>query len=240
VTPPLISAVLMTYNRPLFVRQAIKLFLAQTWPRKELLILDDGPEGQVPSNLPSEIRHIRCPRMWMTYKRAIGYAQAQGDFVAGFDDDDYYGPRRLEVQAKALASGLDACGFHMEYIARLPGPVFYRWKNIWPGNFHDNTILIRRPLLMRLPRKTPDECYWPSPREVREAGGTVAQLKNDGHFLYVVHGHNAWGRSLDLAKDAVPTPPPAFVPEEMKRFWEDPALDLEGRGGTWANASGKT
>lgn len=240
MTAPLVSAVMMTYNRPTFVRQAIKLFLNQTWPRKELLIIDDGPEGQVPTGLPPEIRHIRCPRLWITHKRAIGFAEARGEFVAGFDDDDYHGPRRLEVQAKAILSGkLDACGFPLEFLVTIPDLYFRQWREIWPGQFLDSTVMIRHDLLMRLPREAPDACLWPSPREIRNAGGRADALQNGGHWVYVVHPHSVWGSSLELAKKTQPISAPAFVPAEMRRFWTNPALIAEGGGGTWDAVRGK-
>jgi len=41
---PLVSYIMPTYNRRQFVPQAIKYFLRQDYPQKELIILDDGTD----------------------------------------------------------------------------------------------------------------------------------------------------------------------------------------------------
>src|SRR4030095_9083631 len=41
---PLVSCIMPTYNRRLFVPQAIQYFLRQDYPRKELVIVDDGSD----------------------------------------------------------------------------------------------------------------------------------------------------------------------------------------------------
>jgi glycosyltransferase involved in cell wall biosynthesis len=41
---PLASCIMPTYNRRHFVPQAIKYFLRQDYPHKELIILDDGTD----------------------------------------------------------------------------------------------------------------------------------------------------------------------------------------------------
>jgi len=41
---PLVSCIMPTYNRRQFVPQAIKYFLRQDYPHKELIILDDGTD----------------------------------------------------------------------------------------------------------------------------------------------------------------------------------------------------
>ena len=45
MTLPLVSCILATRNRQLFLRQAIKYFLRQTYANKELVIVDDSPES---------------------------------------------------------------------------------------------------------------------------------------------------------------------------------------------------
>jgi len=46
---PLISCVLVTRDRPGFFRQALRCFAAQRYPRKELVVVDDGetPVGEL-------------------------------------------------------------------------------------------------------------------------------------------------------------------------------------------------
>jgi hypothetical protein len=48
---PLVSAIMPTRARPQFAREAVDLFLAQTWPNKELVILDDEEHPSFPSGI---------------------------------------------------------------------------------------------------------------------------------------------------------------------------------------------
>jgi cellulose synthase/poly-beta-1,6-N-acetylglucosamine synthase-like glycosyltransferase len=42
--PPLVSCIMPTRNRRIFVEQSIKYFLRQDYPRKELIVIDDGED----------------------------------------------------------------------------------------------------------------------------------------------------------------------------------------------------
>ena len=85
-----------TYGRPDFVEESIAFFLAQDYPRKELIIINDCPgqtfTGHFPDvviiNLPD-----RCPSLGE--KRNLGIEMARGDLIAVWDDDDIYLPWRL-------------------------------------------------------------------------------------------------------------------------------------------------
>lgn len=44
-THPLVSVVLLSYNRPERLRLAVESVLAQRYPRWELIVVDDGGQG---------------------------------------------------------------------------------------------------------------------------------------------------------------------------------------------------
>ena len=59
---PLASCIMPTANRRRFVPEAIRYFLAQDYPNKELIVIDDGAAAVVdliPEN--ERIRYIRLP-----------------------------------------------------------------------------------------------------------------------------------------------------------------------------------
>ena len=107
------SCIMPTANRRSFVPAAIRMFLAQDYPQKELLIIDDGAdciEDLVPAQ--PQIRYIRRqgPDL-IGHKRNIACEIAHGDIIVHWDDDDWYAPWRLAYQVEALESGgLDICG----------------------------------------------------------------------------------------------------------------------------------
>ena len=101
---PLVSCILPTRNRVGLIGIAISSFLSQTYPHKELIILDNGDDGTglvIPSD-PS-IRYVKISGDLTTGDmRNKCCRMAQGEFIAHFDSDDWSAPTRLETQMRAM------------------------------------------------------------------------------------------------------------------------------------------
>lgn len=110
---PLVSCIMPTFNRRRFVPQAIRYFLSQDYPERELLILDDGDES-VRDLMPkdSRIRYFRLERTTVLgEKRNLACEEARGEIIAHWDDDDWMAGWRLSYQVKSLIEErADACG----------------------------------------------------------------------------------------------------------------------------------
>jgi glycosyltransferase involved in cell wall biosynthesis len=110
---PLISCILPTYNRRAFLPHAIRYFLRQDYPNKELLVVDDGADS-VADLIPSDprIRYVRLPqKVTLGAKLNLCCEQALGPVIAQWDDDDWYAPDRLSRQLTALLqTGAEVCG----------------------------------------------------------------------------------------------------------------------------------
>jgi glycosyltransferase involved in cell wall biosynthesis len=101
---PLVSCILPTYNRPQFLKQAIKYFENQNYPNKELIIVDDGA-GNVEDLLSDkmEITHIKLgKRATLGKKLNTGIEECRGQIIQKIDDDDYYHPNFLITAVTAL------------------------------------------------------------------------------------------------------------------------------------------
>jgi hypothetical protein len=111
--PPLISCILPTYNRRRFLPHAIRYFLRQDYPNRELLVVDDGPDA-VGDLVPADprIRYVRLPqKITLGAKLNLCCAQTSGPIIAQWDDDDWYGHDRLTRQLHALSrTNADVCG----------------------------------------------------------------------------------------------------------------------------------
>jgi glycosyltransferase involved in cell wall biosynthesis len=110
---PLVTCILPTRDRPGFVAEAIRGFLAQDYPRRELIVVDDGDrpvEQLVPVD--DRIRYLRMAGVHpVGIKRNFACERARGDLIAHVDDDDLYPPGRLTAQVRALGAGQGAvCG----------------------------------------------------------------------------------------------------------------------------------
>jgi len=110
---PLVSCIMPTANRRRFVEKAIRYFERQTYPNRELIIVDDGgsPVGDL-AHGNERIRYIRLDRpATVGAKRNLACEQARGAIIAHWDDDDWYAPHRLDYQVEAIARAPEAiCG----------------------------------------------------------------------------------------------------------------------------------
>ena len=114
-TLPLVSCIMPTYNRRAFLPHAIRYFLRQDYPNKELIIIDDGTdciEDLVPDD-PS-VRYYRLPdKITLGAKLNLACTYASGNIIANWDDDDWYAPHRLNYQVEALQDdGTYICGIN--------------------------------------------------------------------------------------------------------------------------------
>ncbi len=103
---PLVSCIMPTYGRRDYVSQSVRMFLAQDYPYKELLILNDCPGQTLHCDAPG-VRVFNTASRFPSLgeKRNALIEQAHGEFIAVWDDDDIYLPWRLSfsvAQAYAL------------------------------------------------------------------------------------------------------------------------------------------
>jgi len=110
-----------TYNRRAFVPDAIRYFLRQDYPFKELIIIDDGTDNisdLVPVH--ENIRYYRLEKkITLGAKLNLACTYAKGDIIADWDDDDWYAERRLSYQVSAMRQkGIELCGInHLLYLS---------------------------------------------------------------------------------------------------------------------------
>lgn len=101
-----VSLLTPTYNRPRHLEYLYRLFKAQTYPDKEWVIADDSyePNEFLLRLSDPEVRYLHFDmRASIGAKRDRLMLESHGEYVANFDDDDYYGPRYVEVVARHLA-----------------------------------------------------------------------------------------------------------------------------------------
>lgn len=129
---PLVSCIMPTADRPYFITRSIKMFLAQSYINKELIILDDG-DSPIKDLVPDHerIRYFLLPKMNIGEKRNALCAMAHGDIIIHWDDDDFHAYWRVDTQVKALQkSGAPVTGLNNFYcIDESNGN---GWMYTWP------------------------------------------------------------------------------------------------------------
>jgi GT2 family glycosyltransferase len=98
---PLISVLIPCYNAQQWVGQAIESALAQTWPRKEVIVVDDGStDGSLEKirSFGTAIRYETGPNRGGNAARNRLWSLAAGDWLQYLDADDYLLPEKIERQ----------------------------------------------------------------------------------------------------------------------------------------------
>jgi glycosyltransferase involved in cell wall biosynthesis len=105
VNPPLVSAVLTTRDRPGFLSVALRCFAHQTYPNRELIVVDDGDRHPVDEAAVAAVggRLVRAtPGTPIGTKLNLGLEQAKGELCQKQDDDDWYAPNYIESFVRKL------------------------------------------------------------------------------------------------------------------------------------------
>ncbi len=102
-----------TRGRPELAAKAVEYFWAQTWPNKELLIMDDGRERSFTMRPDCDVYLCMNGPMTIGTKRNALCVLAKGEIIVHWDSDDYSSPERLQSQYEILTASVKAVtGFY--------------------------------------------------------------------------------------------------------------------------------
>lgn len=219
---PLVSCIMPTANRPRFVPQAIRYFLAQDYTDKELLILDDGEENiedLVPES--PQIRYIRkSARQTIGAKRNTACDVANGEIIVHWDDDDWSAPWRLNYQVRELLqSEADVCG--LDRVLFVEPKTSRAWEYLYQRGgqpwVYGATLCYRKSFWCRNP--FPAVGVGEDARFVWNArGARVLALSENGFYVGLIHESNT---SPKQVSDPCWRPKPlAEVQNIMGREWD--------------------
>ena len=105
---PLVSIVVPVWNGERHLRESLDSILDQTYPRIEVIAVDDASTDSTPEILESygeRIRVLRQPATRGIYGNANdGIAAANGDLIGVFHADDVYLPGMVEREVNWLVA----------------------------------------------------------------------------------------------------------------------------------------
>ena len=107
---PLVSVIIPTYNRAELLRLTVESVLAQTYPRIEILVVDDGSTDDTPRMMERYVRRVKYIRQphHAADARNTGIAHATGVYLNFLDHDDLMLPAKIARQVEALETQPDA------------------------------------------------------------------------------------------------------------------------------------
>jgi hypothetical protein len=191
---PLITCSVATRDRPALVLRAVKCALAQTGVEVEVLVLDDGPvapDMTDPCWTDERVRHMRVPSMSLAAKRNLAAQLAAGDYLTGFDDDDWSPPWRLSAQLEALhltrGARMAVVGPRMVFHDLITDAVYVNC--LAPSQWFDTGALLRSSDWQTVPADTWQHLIWLS----HQLGGPEAVAVMPRLDLFVC-GIDDWNR----------------------------------------------
>ena len=205
----LVSCLMVTRLSPArrqLARAAVAAFEAQTYPRRELVVVVDASadaEGRreleriVGGATAAPIRVVEAPGAPpLGALRNLAVEAAAGACVCQWDDDDIYHPERLSRQLTALrGGGHEAVGLQdvLQYFPASRTLYWTNWRATQAG-VHPGTVLMRRGAAT-YPETGPEATLGEDNVLARalRARGALASLAGAPHlFAYVSHGGNSW------------------------------------------------
>jgi glycosyltransferase involved in cell wall biosynthesis len=103
---PLVSILIPAYDAEEWIAETIQSAIGQTWPRKEIIVVDDGSRDRT-----AEVaRQFASKKILVVSKENQGAAStrnhalrlSQGDYIQWLDSDDLLAPDKVEAQIESM------------------------------------------------------------------------------------------------------------------------------------------
>jgi len=106
---PLVSILIPAYNAEQFIDDAIRSAIAQTWQRKEIIVVDDGSRdgtAEVAQRFASkDVVFVSKENQGAAATRNHAFQLSQGEYIQWLDADDLLAADKIERQLAALREG---------------------------------------------------------------------------------------------------------------------------------------
>ena len=107
---PKATCIITTFNRAVYIKQAIDSVLAQDCGIFELIVVDDGSTDDTESIVKRygmKLKYVFQNNRGASAARNLGLKMAQGEYIAYLDSDDLWQPRKLTIQTRFLDQNKD-------------------------------------------------------------------------------------------------------------------------------------
>jgi glycosyltransferase involved in cell wall biosynthesis len=185
---PLVSILIPAYNAETLIAYTLQSAIAQTWQRKEIIVVDDGSTdstAEIARRFSSkDLKVVSTANQGLSAAVNHIYRLSQGDYIQELDADDILAPDKIERQLAALREGdskrilLSSPWAHFHY--RTSSARFIRnslWQDLSPVEW----------LLRKLGENLHmQNATWLVSRELAEAAGpwdATLQYDQDGEYF---------------------------------------------------------
>ncbi len=183
-----VSILIPAYNAEPWIADTLRSALAQTWPHKEIIVVDDGSSDRTLAIArrfePAGVKVVPQANQGASAARNAAFALCRGDYIQWLDADDLLAPDKIEVQMAAVVGGAGprtllsgawgSFGYRVTKAAFRPDAL---WRDLAPAEW--------------LQRKLGQNLYmmnasWLVSRELTEAAGpwdTRLSADDDGEYF---------------------------------------------------------
>jgi glycosyltransferase involved in cell wall biosynthesis len=185
---PLVSILIPAYNAEQWIAETIRSAIGQTWPRKEIIVVDDGSTDQtfaVARQFASKgVAVVTHANQGAASTRNRAFSLSQGEYIQWLDADDLLSPDKIERQMEVaseigsrrtlLSSGWGSFAFRPETAKFSPTSL---WCDLSPVEW-----LVRK-MGENLHMQT---ATWLTSRELTKAAGawdTRLFVDDDGEYF---------------------------------------------------------
>jgi glycosyltransferase involved in cell wall biosynthesis len=185
---PLVSILIPAYNSQPWIAETIRSALGQTWPNKEIIVVDDGSTDRTLRKAQQfeakGVRVITQPNQGAAAARNTALSLSSGDYIQWLDADDMLSPHKIAHQMdqaertkdrwKLFSSSWGSFRYRPSKARFTPTPLWCdlaptEWlTRKWEGNWHVQTAT------------------WLVSRELTEAAGpwdTRLLVDDDGEYF---------------------------------------------------------
>jgi hypothetical protein len=123
---PLVSILIPAYNAQEWIAQTLKSAIEQTWPNKEIIVVDDGSKDRTLEVArqfsDGNVLVATGENQGAAAARNRAYSLSQGDYIQWLDADDLLAPDKIAKQMDAL----ERCGEHRRLLSCAWAPFIFR------------------------------------------------------------------------------------------------------------------
>jgi len=185
---PLVSILISAYNAQEWITETLQCAVKQTWPRKEVIVVDDGSTdatAEMTRCFASKgVTLISTKNRGLSAGQNLAYVHSHGDYIQFLDADDLMAPDKIERQLAALR---ETDGKRI-LLSSPWAPFFYRTRH---ARFVRNSLWQDLTPVEWLLRKLSENIHmqnatWLVSRELVEAAGpwdTDLHYDQDGEYF---------------------------------------------------------
>ena len=183
---PLVSIVITAYNAEETIAYTLDSAIAQTWQRKEIIVVDDGSTDRTAevARRFKDVKLVSIENCGLSGAQNIAFPLSQGDYIQYLDADDLLAPDKIERQLAVLREDDSS-----RVLLSSPwAPFYYRIRH---AQFVRNSLCQDLSPVEWLLRKMRENIHmqnatWLVSRELAEAAGpwdTRFDFDQDGEYF---------------------------------------------------------